>query len=291
MIVTRQLPIVCTMGSAFAEPRIGPLVYLNGGAIINPDILRTEAWDLQIGRGRLLVHPCAAVIDDSHRVEPASVQAIASTGKGVGLALSRKVLRETNVAKFRQEILNDFCDVREFRWDWSKHRVFVETAQGFSLGINSRFYPYTTSRSCTVMQAISDAEIPWNKVKKVAMSVRTYPIRVGSTELGSSGGCYPDQEETTWEALGVEPELTTVTKRVRRVFSWSRMQFREAVAANQPSTLFVTFMDYLTEDQRQPFMGQLMSDYKAVMGGKPDLLLAAHGPRPEDVVLWDLQYA
>lgn len=288
-VVTRQLPVASLIGSMFVEPQASPVTYINAGAVIDPNILRQEACYEWMSRSRLIVHPCAAIIDDDHRVEPASVQAIASTGKGVGLALSRKVLRETNVAKFRQELLNDFCDVREFAWDWSRHRVFVETAQGFSLGINSRFYPFTTSRDCSVQQAIADAQIPWNKVKKVVMSVRTYPIRVGSTEQGSSGPGYPDQQETTWEALGVEPELTTVTKRVRRVFTWSRQQFREALAVNQPDVVFLNFANYLNPDRKPghpgwaDFLIQAHQDYQAIMGREPDFWLLGWGPRPEDV--------
>lgn len=296
-VVTRQLPVASVIGRKLQwhlmmEHLCVP-VYLNAGAVIDPIILKKEAEEFGVSHRQLIVHPCAAIIDDSYRVEPASVQAVASTGKGVGLALSRKVLRETNVAKFRQEILNYFCDVREFHWDWSKHRVFVETAQGFSLGINSRFYPFTTSRDCSVQQAISDAQIPWNKVRKVIMAVRSFPIRVGNTPDGNSGGCYPDQEETTWEALGVEPELTTVTKRVRRVFTWSRIQFREAVAANQPSSIFVTFCDYIKPSdmfEYGPGVGGfvigLLTDYHKVMGCNPDFVLTARGPRPEDVELW-----
>lgn len=278
-IVTRQIPVVSVIGNK------RPLVYLNGGAVIDPAILRSEAREFGIPPSGLFVHPCAAIIDDVS--EPASVRAIASTGKGVGLALSRKILRETNVAKFRQEILNEFCDIREFKWDWLKHRVFVETAQGFSLGINQRFYPYTTSRECTVQQAIADANIPWNKVCKVIMSVRTFPIRVGNTPEGHSGGCYPDQEETTWEALGVEPEYTTVTKRVRRVFTWSRQQFRDAVAANQPTSIFVTFMDYLSAHNQSALLHTIKADYHGVMGCLPDFILTAKGPRPEDVEVYN----
>ena len=74
------------------------------------------------------------------------------------------------------------------------------------------------------------------------MTCRSYPIRVGNTDKGTSGGWYPDQQETTWEALGVEPELTTVTKRVRRVATWSWQQFTDAVRANEPDAIWLGFI-------------------------------------------------
>jgi len=55
----------------------------------------------------------------------------------------------------------------------------MEVSQGFSLGINSEFYPKVTSRECTVMQGLADARIAPSKLAKTYMAIRTYPIRVG----------------------------------------------------------------------------------------------------------------
>ena len=66
------------------------------------------------------------------------------------------------------------------------------------------------------------------------MSLRTFPIRVGNIvdadgkELGNSGPFHPDSVETTFAALGVPEELTTVTKRVRRIASFSQQQYKAA---------------------------------------------------------------
>lgn len=54
---------------------------------------------------------------------------------------------------------------------------------------------------------------------------RVYPIRVA----GNSG---PMKGETTWEALGLEPEKTTVTQKIRRVGAWDADLVRRAVQAN-----------------------------------------------------------
>jgi hypothetical protein len=66
--------------------------------------------------------------------------------------------------------------------------------------------------------------------------------------IGDSGPCYQDQHETTFEALGVEPELTTVTKRVRRIFTWSKNQYQLACSINRPTCTMLTFCDYITDD-------------------------------------------
>jgi adenylosuccinate synthase len=127
----------------------------------------------------------------------------------------------------------------------------MEVAQGFSLGINSEFYPNVTSRECTVMQGLADARIPARALMRTYMAIRTYPIRVGNTVTGYSGDWYSDQEEISWEDLGVPPELTTVTKRIRRVATFSNYQFADAIRANDPDFVFVNFLNYLKDEEAQ----------------------------------------
>lgn len=277
-IITRQIPVGGVVLNNLLKK---PTVYLNGGAIIDMEVLRDE---MSVhGFKEIVIHPTAAVILPEYKNEEADggPGKIASTGKGVGAALAHKVMRDGQVAK-------DFLPNAEaYRWDWSKDVVLVETAQGFSLGINQGFYPHTTSRECTVMQAIADACIPPRRVNKVAMCIRTYPIRVGNTDRGNSGGHYPDQRETSWEEIGQPPELTTVTGRVRRVFTFSDQQFREALRANEPDLVFVTFLDYLNGFQAREFMNNALHIYQSEMGQRPDLLLGSFGPRIEDIRVWD----
>lgn len=293
-IVTRQLPVAAVViKQAFGPSGIRvPVAYLNGGAIIDPEVLTQEINDFKFSYRNLQIHPCAAVIEDIDKQAEttAGTAKIASTGKGVGAAMARKLMREGNVVGEMRAVrdLQMFAKIGSHDWDWNHDVVLVETAQGFSLGINSpEFYPHTTSRECTVQQALADARIPVRKLRKVAMSVRTYPIRVGNTEFGNSGPCYPDQRETSWAELGVEPELTTVTHRVRRVFTWSRHQFMEAVKVNDPDLLFVTFIDYLPPERRVPFLQALYSDYYRAAQRQPDMILCSDGPRPEDVKIFD----
>lgn len=292
-VMTQQMPIASVVLATKPQLWLGSnpvkvLTYLNAGAILDLDILHQEVGDNRIPSGTILIHPAAAVIRASDReaeCQPASGAAkIASTAKGVGAALAGKINRECNVAEFYKDDLPGECG--EIVWDWKKDYVFVETAQGFSLGINSRFYPHVTSRECTVMQAIADARIPCRMVRKVAACYRTYPIRVGNTSAGQSGDCYPDQQEIAWGDIGQDPEFTSVTRRVRRLFTWSRIQFKESVAANRPDLLFLNFANYLDPSRLPGFIRQMKNDYREVVGLLPELILVGFGPRSEDVQVW-----
>lgn len=223
-------------------------VYLSAGAIIDPAILGAEAE--RYPGIPIFVHPNAAMITpaDKEAEHSGSVAAVAGTRSGTGAAIARKVLRDPEAVfgGFGWNWLSD--NIRPLlpsrRFNAAQERYFVEVSQGFSLGINQPFYPKVTSRECTVAQAIADAGIPPRYVSKTYVSCRTYPIRVGNVDGHSSGEWYPDQFEISWAELGVEPELTTVTQRVRRVATFSQDQFEDAVAANDPDFVFLNFMNY-----------------------------------------------
>lgn len=282
-IVTQQLPIASVVA---AREGLNVMTHLNGGSIIDIDRLNCEAVEHAV---EYSVHPHAALIGDEDRA--ITLSHIASTGKGVGPAMARKLLRDPravighednrskvdrffgSINKGGLEVLADEC------------AVFVETAQGFSLGLNSGFYPYTTSRECTVSQAMSDARLSPRAFRKSMVALRTYPIRVGNTADGHSGGWYDDQTETSWEALGQAPELTTVTNRVRRVANFSFQQWRECVWVNQPDLVFLNFCNYMTEDELRALTARMIAEYRQVKGHNPETLLLGFGPMPTDVVL------
>lgn len=281
-VMTQQIPIAAR---TLWEMGLSAQCHLNAGAIIDPDILWREFQS--IPKSQFAIHPNAAIIEQCDRDEEASgsVASIASTGKGVGAALARKVLRRGNVANMLLDWWSGYVMDLDPLHEQHFETVLVETAQGFSLGINGRFYPHTTSRECTVMQAAADARIPRSEIKHVIACYRTFPIRVGNTDQGSSGPGYSDQEETTWEAIGQTPELTSVTKRVRRVFTWSRQQFRESVAANEPTVIFLNFANYLQQGQLEKLLTQIRQDYRHVIGYNPPLILLGYGPYNGDVRL------
>src|SRR5262245_64787370 len=100
---------------------------------------------------------------------------------------------------------------------------------------------------------MADAGMPPSFHRKTIMVVRTFPIRVGNTE-NTSGPVYNDQDEMTWAAIGVEPEMTTVTGRIRRVFTWSAEQFKNSLEVLNPDAIVLTFCDYLDGKEVDKFV-------------------------------------
>lgn len=261
--VVFHLPTAALYPMHYNEQIAKPLVYLNAGSIIDPVGLLQELRENPHIIDNFAVHPNAAVITqdcrDAEMRDDSAQTKIASTRKGVGEALSRKVLRSGMIAK-DHPVLSRWVK----RIDLNDHMlrgasVLVEVPQGHSLSLDGPFYPHTTSRNCTVMQAMSDAGIHPQFYHQSMMVIRTFPIRVGhiegkylpsgawdpKTQLGHSGGHYPDQREISWEELDVKAEITTVTKRVRRVFTFSEQQVMEAIAQTRPGVIYLTFCDYL----------------------------------------------
>jgi adenylosuccinate synthase len=245
----------------FMDTRSG--VYLNAGAVIDVDVLMKELADNpDFDPTRLMIHPRAAIITqeckDAEQSNDSAQTKIASTRKGVGEALARKVLRSGMIAK-DHPALSRFIFHLDLNDEMRKgSSVLVEVPQGVSLSLNaSPFYPHTTSRDCTVAQAMSDAGIHPHFVGQTMLVLRTFPIRVGAIQLledtgmghktvtHNSGGVYPDQHEISFADLGVEAEITTVTKRVRRIFTWSDQQVVDAIRISRPSVIFLSFCDYL----------------------------------------------
>lgn len=288
-----------------------PIGYLNAGAAIDINVLRQELAEYGRAFSEFYIHPNAAIITEGckvaeNRADSAQTR-IASTRKGVGEALARKVLRSGDTAA---GLLNtkrlDLC--REMLHGSPRGKsVLVEVPQGIGLSLNGPFYPYCTSRDCTVMQAASDAQIHPSFVGPVMLVLRTFPIRVGNITrsleegalydedhkgkwtLGTSGGCYPDQHETSWEKLGVPSEITTVTKRVRRVFTWSHRQVVDAFISARPTHVFLSHVDYLrgnVEIELRTYILLLQTAAMEVGIPVPQIFYST-GPTTADVREWE----
>lgn len=287
-IVTQQVPVASVVLEMMGS---GVDTVINAGAIVDEDILGREVSEW-LNPYAVYLHPLAALItDEARQADQAVVGRIAGTGKGVGPALAAKVGRSLHavVSASLQSYGPPPGRTWDNFWDWTQDTVFVETAQGFSLGINSeRFYPHTTSRECSVMQALADARIPAQMLQKVVACYRTFPIRVGnSPEGGYSGDVYSDQKEISFSDIGQPEEITTVTKRVRRLFTWSREQFRDSVAANRPDVIFLNFCNYMSPEELDRHVELMILDYLCVIGRKPEAVLLGYGPRSSDIKLYE----
>jgi adenylosuccinate synthase len=159
-------------------------------------------------------------------------------------------------------------------WDFRKlthraiesgHAWLHEGSQGYALSIDhGSQYPNCTSRNCSVQAAMDHMAVPPKMVGDVYLNLRTYPIRVGNVveegvQKGYSGDFYPDCQELTWEQVAAnsgmpeaeakslaERERTTVTKRIRRVCTFSYEGLRDAVKVNGATKLVLNFMQYIS---------------------------------------------
>lgn len=212
---------------------------------------------------RLMIHPHVAIVNQKALdLEQVMLKRIASTLKGVGATLGMKAMRHPDL-----QLAKDVPELAEWIGDTTEelHRYMklgamcmAEAAQGFDLSINHGFvYPYVTSRDITTASVLSNAGVPPQLVGDVYGCIRTYPIRVGNhmengVLLGTSGPYYEDQAEITWEDLkdrsgsskSIE-EITTVTKKVRRVFTFSSRQFLRFLRVCYPTHIFINFVNHL----------------------------------------------
>lgn len=271
-------------------------VLLGPGAVI--DIARlfeeiTQNADLFHGK-RLIIHPNAAVVTQEHREREKSLITVGSTMKGTAEAVIEKMRRTpgANIARHWTTHLQSLTPslsmkvvVSEEEYDKaldSSVKLMVEGAQGSSLSMHSRFYPHTTSRDVSVNQIWADCRLParteaatWahNGTVEIVGVARTYPIRVANRineagiQVGYSGDCYPDQKEISWADIGRQPELTTVTKLPRRLFTFSTAQILEAARFNAPTSIALTFCDYLaSHNEHHPDIPEGMMPYQVGFG-------------------------
>lgn len=289
--VLKQLPTFA-VASSLLKPKLSGEsphnVFLTAGAIIDPEILLAEVErypDVEV-----FLNENAAVITDEDKEAERSgtVAAVAGTRSGTGAALARKVLRDPsavvwgckyNLSHPRITMINAKDQNNLIRW--KARRYFLEVSQGFSLGINQQFYPKCTSRECTITQGMADAVLPPHSIMRSYLSLRTFPIRVGNVDGFSSGDCYSDQKEMSWEDFpGVEPERTTVTNRVRRIFSFSYEQLAQAMEANEPDFVFINFMNYLQDPN------EFYRKFSQMLDGLgfPNVgVIPGHGPQPHQI--------
>lgn len=249
-LTTRQLPTAALFG---VDCCIGP------HAAIDLPLLLEE---LQMANSRIMIHPLAVIVtDDDKQCEQTAAGHIANTAKGGHSATTGKMLRlkdqllVRDVADQLKHAGVEVCDTHAFAQGVMRREgtIMIETAQGFDLGLNhGHSYPFVTGRDCLVGRALDNAGLPVRKIGSIIGCLRTFPIRVGNTADGNSGPCYRDQRELTWTQVAetapersIVPELTTVTKRVRRVFEFSYAQLARFCDFVGPSHCFLNFVNYL----------------------------------------------
>lgn len=257
-VVCKQLPVAGIVHKK-------SLIYLAAGSVIHPQMLLREMEQHYVEPARVRIHPRAAIITNesvlNELAENSAMERISSTQSGTGEARASKVLRTNQLAE-NCTLLRRMVQEIDLQHDLRREKlsVLVETGQGLGLGLNYGLaYPFCTSRDVlptTVMSdcGIGDARLLGN----VMATFRTFPIRVGNAVrdgqvVGYSGPFWSDSRELTWEELGQEPELTTVTGKVRRVATFSPRQYEDALHRIAPTHVFLNFLNYVREEDLPDF--------------------------------------
>lgn len=249
--------------AAFVSQQTYPIIGPAG--LIEPDVLERElnwlgqTWGVE--SPLLIVDAYATVITEQHQ-HAEKVIGTGTTGEGVGAATAEKVMRQA--VRF-VDYLNDLPKKERSWWmervvidntqrlvTQSPHTslgltVQIEGTQGYLLSLNAgRYYPYCTSRDCGP-EAIAGAcglNLRLAKLNRIICVMRTYPIRIA----GNSG---PMGEELSWDEMVritdgyiTTPEMTTVTKKIRRIAKWDNEIARRVALETAPTEIAITFADY-----------------------------------------------
>lgn len=257
-------------------------VFIGPGAVVHPQILIDESDALR-GMGyryELCIHEAAAVVQERHRLAEAGHGKIGSTQKGTGACASEKVTRtQGNGVPWHllaRDVLRgtplegNVVSVAEYNDRLDEVEVLqIEGAQGFSLGSNAGFWPYCTYRDCSIHQLLADCGVPEQRLH-IYGTARTYPIRVNN-KTGSSGPCYHDQQEIEWKDIGLEAELTTVTKLPRRIFTFSEEQIKQAIRMSNVDAVFLNFINYCRDGNELDRLVKIIERYAPIqwMGSGP----------------------
>lgn len=244
----RQLPV------GALQPHVD--CFIAAGSEISPEVLLEEIdraiRHADFNPSCLVVDDTATLLESRHvQAETGMHESIGSTGKGIGAARADRIMRKARQVKDDEELVKHLRNLGVSVGSVADElllgyysRIVVEGTQGFGLGLHAGYYPFCTSSDCRAIDFLAMAGInPWLwgdvDVLRVVAVARVYPIRVA----GNSG---PLVGETTWEGLGLPPEFTTVTNKMRRVGEWDPTLVREAVMANGGAPvveLAVTMLD------------------------------------------------
>lgn len=292
-VMTQQLP------TAITSPTVRNIL-IGPGSAIHLETLKEEiARYAQYLEGKkVLIHPHAAVVEDYHAEFEMSDgrTKMGSTAKGVGEAYIERIRRNPQNpntigrrVSTRDPLYGMIATPEEYRDALAAaESVIVEGAQGFSLSMYHGQYPYTTSRDVTPWQVAADCGLPykWASYIRVIGTLRTFPIRVSNRD-GSSGPHYPDQVELKWEDIGLNAELTTVTKLPRRIFSFSHTQLQEALwhcGGYWDTRLFLNFANYVTDKALLNEMIATIESPTKMNMNSPKVAWIGNGPDDKDVV-------
>lgn len=276
-----------TLSNETAQLIIGP------GAVLNLEILFSEISDCRVEVSRLAIDPQAMIIEEADIAAESTLESISSTRQGVGAASARRINNRGTYATGSLRLARDVPELRPYtsvstglvleRAFRENKRVLLEGTQGTGLSLFHGSYPHVTSRDTTAAGCLSEAGIAANRVRRILMVTRSWPIRVG----GTSG---PMRDETTLDDVAsqaglpaqdlTDREVGSVSGRPRRIAGFDWEQFRRSVELNGPTDIVLTFADYIDAanrgahrfDQLTPETIRFIDDLEQVAGCRVTLV-------------------
>lgn len=248
------------------------------GGLVNLEILSRELREIEdvdpTIYDRLYIDAQAGVLSPAHHAQEGGVEGelharIGSTGEGVGAARAARMSRDQGRFQFVHDavqeeryrhlrgLLHDETSALLAKRFLSGSKVLLEGTQGAGLSLIHGPWPYVTSADVSAATLAADCGIPPSYVRQCLLVARTMPIRVA----GNSG---PLERETDWESVSRRlgrrvVEHTTVTHKVRRVGEWDEELLLRACRLNAPTSIALTFMDYLNPEDAGKIMYRSLS--------------------------------
>ena len=252
-----------------------PRLYVGPNSAFELEQILKEAQTTGYTFGKdLFVHGRAALTEQHHKDAEGpngslSTLHVSSTMSGAGATYALKAMRQLDTRLAEEVNLLQALPAKVFWQQFQQElvggTVLHEVAQGFDLSLDYGMHTrHGTYRNCTAQQAAADMGVRPDQVGDVYGNLRTFPIRVGNNfdadgqRVGYSGDWHPDQIELDWQTIGAaagmpqaeidrlyDRELTTVTKKLRRVASFSFDGLKYGAAFNGCTKLILNFAQYL----------------------------------------------
>ena len=271
-----------------------PVCWIGPNAGFEVAQLEKEVEMTRIPREFLRIHGRAAITEQHHKDAEGPggsmcTEHISYTMSAAGATYALKAMRQldTKLAEDLDAVAH--CGhvydapgfYRAVQNELYQGRPFLhEVAQGFPLSLDyGNHTRHGTYRNVSAQQAAADYGILPKQVGNVYLNLRAFPIRVGNnynadgTQVGYSGDWEPDQVELDWRTVGEQAgmppeeierlfssELTSVTKKLRRVASFSYSGTHYAAAFNGANALVLNFTSYIDWASRGAMNYDTISD-------------------------------
>lgn len=221
---------------------------------------------------------------------------IGSTQTGTGWTASKRAMRDATLARDVPDLVSFITDTVELLNEIhdSGKRIIVEGTQGLGLSLFCvPHYPWCTSKDTAASTFLAECGLSPRTCDRIYAVYRSYPIRVG----GNSGPMYKEIDwQTVHERAGFPAnmpliELTSVTRKIRRVGEWDWELFKRSIRVNRPTNLVLHGADYISYANRSVRQHNQLDDKTVehiarmeVMAGAPVTMIFT-GPHQDDLIV------